>query len=140
VPRPGRATIDACELFRGPAVEAQRTVKMQRAPKVQQYPLGPGWVRSEPMQRYYGVARGRRVGIYTSSPAAERQVYRYSWDKHESFGDLDRALSCLIEHQIQTGRASNIAQYSDDEVEVAQWIYTTSITGEVSLQNWSQVL
>jgi hypothetical protein len=69
VPRPGITIIDARELFKGPAVEAQgvveeqRATESQRAPKVQQHPLGSGWVRSMPVHRYYGVARGRRVGI-----------------------------------------------------------------------------
>jgi hypothetical protein len=76
---------------------------------------------SAPNGQLYGVASGRVPGIYPSWAQAYQQVHKVSGNVHQKFGELQRALMFVREHQLAVGIDEDIKQFGTSGVVVAVW-------------------
>jgi hypothetical protein len=73
--------------------------------------------------QYYGVAFGRKIGVYSLWALAQAQVFKISGGCQKSFSSVELALQFVMEYSIYLGTEGDIPQFNNDDVEIACWRY-----------------
>jgi hypothetical protein len=73
--------------------------------------------------KYYGVALGRKVGVYSSWAITHAQTNKFSGACQKSFATVELALRSIMEYSIYLGTEGDIPQFDNDNREVARWRY-----------------